>query len=321
MPPPDSSTATVAVAAADGTPSLAPPTGRTGGGGSWLPWRWAPVRLVLSLLAHRQLLRDFVVRDIRARYVGSSMGLFWSVIFPIVNLFVFMFVFRILLNARWSADAGEKETALVMLTGILAWTAFAETVSRSTNSLVENSNLIQKVVFPSEVLPPYLAISSLVNMMIGVPIVLLGMVLLTDRQNDYLPLLAVPVLLFVQTIFTLGLGYFFATLNLFLRDTFHVMGVGLTVWMFATPIFYPPEFVTNARVPRGADKEDGYYTFGFLLDINPMHWLIHSWRQVLCFGEWPQWEFVLRFGLVGVLLFALGSTFFLAHKRRFPDLL
>ncbi len=312
MTPPDGSTAGL---------GLAPPLGRAAAGRNWLPWRWAPVRLVLALIAHRQLLRGFVVRDIRARYVGSSMGLFWSVIFPIINLFVFMFVFRILLKARWSADAGEKETALVMLTGILAWTAFAETVSRSTNCLVENSNLIQKVVFPSEVLPPYLAISSLVNMMIGVPIVLFGMVLMTERQNDYMPLLAVPLLLLVQTIFTLGLGYFFATLNLFLRDTFHVMGVGLTVWMFATPIFYPPEFVEQARVARGPLEDDGYYTFGFLLDINPMHWLISSWREVLCFGRWPDMELVLRFGLVGLVLFALGTTFFLAHKRRFPDLL
>ena len=86
------------------------------------------------------------------------MGFFWSVIFPIVNLFVFMFVFRLLLKARWGDGASEKDTALIMLAGILVWTAFSETISRATNCLIENANLIQKVVFPSQILPVYLSV-------------------------------------------------------------------------------------------------------------------------------------------------------------------
>ena len=113
------------------------------------------------------------MRDLKARYVGSSMGFFWSVVFPIINLFVYLFVFRVVLNTRWSDKQGATEVALVMLAGIVVWAAFAETISRSTNTLVENQNLIQKVVFPSEVLPVYLTISAIVNMCIGLPVVLL----------------------------------------------------------------------------------------------------------------------------------------------------
>ncbi len=112
------------------------------------------------------------MRDLKARYVGSSMGFFWSVVFPVINLFVYMFVFRLVLNARWGDQQSASEVAVIMLTGIVIWAAFAETVSRATNALVENSNLIQKVVFPSEVLPLYLTISSLINMCIGLPVVL-----------------------------------------------------------------------------------------------------------------------------------------------------
>ena len=103
--------------------------------------------LFATLSQNRRLLKDFVLRDLKARYVGSSMGFFWSVIFPIINLFVFMFVFRLVLNARFSDKQGPEEVALIMLAGIVVWSAFAETISRSTNALVENSNLIQKVVF------------------------------------------------------------------------------------------------------------------------------------------------------------------------------
>jgi len=114
--------------------------------------------LIRALIAHRSLLRDFIVRDLKSRYVGSAMGFFWSVVVPVVNLFVFMFVFRLVLKARWGdangvtsglgwevdptlGGGGTKATALVMLAGILAWAAFAETLSRGTNCLVENANL------------------------------------------------------------------------------------------------------------------------------------------------------------------------------------
>jgi ABC-type polysaccharide/polyol phosphate export permease len=281
-----------------------------------------------SLYQHRRLVRSFVLRDLRARYVGSTMGFFWSVIFPIVNLFVFMFVFRLLLNQRFGPDMGPKQTAIFMLAGILVWSAFAEALARSTNCLVENANLIQKVVFPSEILPLNLALSSVVNMLIGLPIVLIGnwVVKETDAvgaRSSLLawPMLCIPLLIVLQVAFTVGLGYLLAALNALWRDTYHLVGVAVQVWMFCTPIFYPKEFVLHAKVPRGPLNEDGFYTFGWLLEVNPMHWLIETWRRVLLQHEWPDWHLVLRFAAVAAIVFALGSTFFHRQKRSFPDLL
>ncbi len=273
-----------------------------------------------SLFQHRRLIKSFVLRDLRARYVGSTMGFFWSVIFPIVNLFVFMFVFRFLLNSRFGEDMGPKETAFFMLAGILVWSAFAETLGRATNSLVENANLIQKIVFPAEILPVNLALSSLVNMLIGLPIVVIGIWVVVGCPLGW-QMAAVPLLLFLQLLFTVGLGYLFATLNALWRDTVHLVGVLTQVWMFSTPIFYPKEFVLKAQVPKSDLPEDGSYTFGWLLEVNPMHWLIESWRRVLLWGEWPDWALLARFGAVALILFVLGSTFFQRQKRTFPDLL
>lgn len=421
--------------------------------------------LARSLLKHRGLLRDFVVRDLKARYVGSAMGFFWSVIFPIVNLGVYMFVFRLVLNARWSDRQGAYEVALIMLAGIVVWASFAETLSRTTNCLVDNANLIKKVVFPAEILPWYLTTSSMINMTIGLPVVL-GCVAIfahvipsktfinvpgqivegawvvdetplgeghepyrvrlqltrgmwrdvviplrvsgsATRGEDYLlsvdeaiirrgdntvsfvitplrdevqeedetiiielgppegavlyepaagedwaatrwqwilkdadpaptvlpesvqglihpqyaegdtsyhpltlgfALLALPLLFCLQAFFTVGLGYILATLNLFLRDTFHLVGVGTTVWMFATPIFYPGFMVEN----KG---------FGWMLQINPMHWLIECYRSVLLFGLWPDPLLLARLALVAAGVFILGGRFFMSQKSKFPDLL
>ena len=128
-------------------------------------------RLLEPYRQNRTLLRDMVSRDLKARYVGSSMGFFWSVLFPIINLIVFTFVFRVILNTRWGDEQGALEVALVMLAGIVVWTAFAESLSRSSNCLVDNANLIQKVVFPAQVLPVYITLSSVLSMCIGLPIV------------------------------------------------------------------------------------------------------------------------------------------------------
>lgn len=307
------------------------------------------------------------MRDLKARYVGSSMGFFWSVIYPIVSLFIYMFVFQRVLGSRWDDKMTSAETALVMLAGILVWSAFAETLSRSAHSMIENSNLIKKVVFPSEILPAYLALSSLVNMTIGLPVLLCGvlwfgylspargpdevggrversercdveLVMLGDelpvglspeqeirnpsaqarglaQQADVPlqleigpPLVMLPLLYVLQALFTVGLGCILATLNVFLRDTAHLVGVLVMVWMFATPIFYAARLVTAAE-------------YGWLLEINPMYWLIDTYRGVLLWGAWPDWALIGRFALVALAVFFLGARFLMAQKARFPDLL
>lgn len=284
------------------------------------------IRILKSLAESRKLLRDFVARDLRARYVGSSLGFFWSVVNPIMNLAVYVFVFQIVLKTTWGPDMGSGEVVLQMLVGIVAWSAFAEGISRSTGILVDNASMIQKVVFPSAVLPAYVTISALINMIIALPVVgiALGIAMANPPTDPAtvaaaaasgnegvqvgLAFLSVPLLLALQSIFTLGLAYFLAAFNLFWRDTFHVIGVLLMVWMFITPIFYPPF--------RMAEK--GY---GWLLDYNPMHWLMDMYRGAMVKNTFPDGIEVLRFGLAAVVVFALGSTFFASQRKRFADLL
>ncbi len=280
--------------------------------------------LFRSLSKNRRLVKDLLVRDLKGRYAGSVMGFFWSLIFPAVNLVVYMFVFRFVLKARWSDKMSELMVGLVMLVGIVVWQAFAEGVARMTNTLVENRNLIQKVVFPAEVLPIHLTLSSMTNMLIGilVALVALAIIVFSGRAaseaaisaNDWRPvgvglsLVCLPFLMLFQAVFMLGIGGFLAAFNLILRDTHHVIGVVLMVWMFATPIVYPDFFVTRAG-------------FGWVLAVNPIHWMVDSYREVLLFASWPKPQYFGGFALVSFAVLFLGMKFFLAQKPRFPDLL
>ncbi len=121
-------------------------------------------------------------------------------------------------------------------------------------------------------------------------------------------LVMLPVLLGLLAIFTIGLSSFLATFNLFWRDTFHLVGVGLTVWMFGTPIFYPGGMVVKAGM-------------GWMLTINPMHWFVSMFRQVTLFGVWPELQFLIPFTVVSVLTLWIGMRFFRKHEPNFPDLL
>ncbi len=336
--------------------------------------------LLRSLRDNRRLLFDFVVRDLKARYVGSSMGFFWSVIFPLVNLVVYYFVFCKVLSMRWDDKMPSEEVLLIMFAGILVWTAFAESVVRITNSLVENANLIQKVVFPAEILAPYISLSSLSNASFGLPILLACVLwfahlspvrpqaeaaaggptpelvapegaeggvqaapgaggaatpaaggevdpelaakiareqaLQRYEHQDVPPrplrlglgIVALPLLLGLQLVFMVGLGYVLSTLNVYFRDIYHLVGVFIQVWMFATPIFYPAELVSIA----------GY---GWVLRANPMHWLIESYRDVLLYGHFPPAARLAAFAAVAAGTFFLGARFFRAHRDKFPDLL
>ena len=136
------------------------------------------------------------------------------------------------------------------------------------------------------------------------------------------------MLALLQAVFTAGLGYLFSTLNLFLRDTYHVVGVLVTVWMFATPIFYPAFMVDKElyreQFPETFEARNMEVTmrdFGWLLDINPMHWLIQCYRDIILNQSWPDWFLMGKFAVVALVLFSLGSWFFMSQKRTFPDLL
>jgi ABC-type polysaccharide/polyol phosphate export permease len=298
-----------------------------------------------SLWDRRRLVLDFVSRDLRSRYAGSSLGFFWSVVQPLANLAVYMFVFNVVIRARWSDSMTSAEVSLVMLTGFLAWATHAETLARSTTCVQDNSNLIQKVVFPAEVLPTYLSLSAMVSLLVGLPIILAAMLLYSKGLPNYeaareaafelavkraiergvdpgsvalgpelavgLPLLLVPLLIVLQWIFSTGVAYLMSTLQVLLRDLQHLVPLLITVWMFSTPIFYSATLL--------ADKSLGPIPAGLVLEFNPMYWLIDSYQRTMLYGMWPQWNLLLRFAAVALVVFALGSRFLMREKRGFPD--
>jgi lipopolysaccharide transport system permease protein len=125
---------------------------------------------MLNLYNHRGLIWNFVKRDISSKYVGSLLGLYWSVINPIITLAVYFVVFGLFLKARLPGNDNIWDFSLYLSAGILPWTAFSESVMRASGSIVNNKNYIKKVPFPSEIFPVYTILSEFVNLLIGLAI-------------------------------------------------------------------------------------------------------------------------------------------------------
>ena len=258
-----------------------------------------------KIYTQRGLIRNFVVRDLRSRYIGSFMGLFWSVIHPIVLLVSYTFVFSVILGQRPLPDSGTSSFALFLFCSILPWLFFQDTVQRSSTVVLDNANLITKTVFPSEILPLTVLLAGLVNHLIGFAI-LLGILLITLGKISIFALL-VPLYFLFLMFFTLGLSWLVSSLNVFVRDVSQIVTVILTFWFWFTPIFYTAE-----RFPR---------KLLFLIHLNPLAQVVQGYRDCLLRMKMPDLTILGLLAFSSILVFIIGGIFFRYSKREFADVL
>jgi lipopolysaccharide transport system permease protein len=264
---------------------------------------WMPALALLR--EHRGLIRSMVRRDLSARYKGSVMGLAWAVITPAVTIAIFTFIFSGMFGARFGGEGGHLGFAVYLFCGLLPWIAFSDGVQRAATAMTENVNLIKRVVFPVEALPVNVALSALVQQLIGTLVLLAAAAFLQRRLHATLALM--PLLLIPQLLATLGLGWLTASLGVFIRDMPQFNQLFFSTWMYLTPILYPESMIP----PR----------YRGLLDLNPIAPLVRSYRRILLEGKPPDWRGLGLTTLFGLACFAIGYWWFQRTKKAFADVL
>ena len=260
---------------------------------------------VLGLYRHGALIGNFVKRDLQARYKGSAIGLFWSVVHPLVMLVLYTYIFSAILRVRVGAAEGTGNFAIYLFCGLLPWYAFAEGVNRSTGVILEHANLIKRTIFPSQVLPIYPVVSGIFNQLIGLGILLIAL-LITSHPLSLLILL-LPAILLLQFALTVGLAWIVAGITVFVRDLGQIVGMVMTIWVFLTPIFYPPTLVPER--------------LRFLLAANPMYALVESYRCLILKGQLPSWQSLAVLAFVALPIFLLGYWMFTRMQGAFADVI
>lgn len=301
-----------------------------------------PQRIPETVWRHRQLIWQLIGRNVASRYRGSVLGIFWSFIFPLLMLAVYTFVFSVVFEARWEpppdlqpaasaavtqpaviqpgattgratvaasapAAAGGSKTqfALTLFCGLLMFALFAETVQGCAGVVTSNVSYVKKVVFPLEVLPVVTLGTALVNAGISLLILLVGIVLFTQRVPVTVPyflLVAIPLVAL-----SLGVGWFLASVGVFIRDTGHLVTVVVQMLFFLTPLFYPV-----SRVPESLQV---------FIWMNPLAVIVENGRRTLMHAAPPQWLWLVCVTVLSLAVMQLGYVWFMKTKRGFADVL
>jgi len=264
----------------------------------------------LDMVTNAQLIATLVRRDFLSRYRASSVGLFWTLIQPAFMICVYTVTFSLIMNVRFGTDASPTSFVLYLFCGMLPWLAFSESLSRSSTVVLENSNFVKKLVFPTQILPINMMLSALITEGIGIVILLIAILLFKHSLHPTVALL--PVVLIPQILLTLGLGWILASLTVFIRDIANFLNLILTAWLFLTPIFYPEEIILRARVPD---------LFKALFVLNPMYTLVSNYRRIFLDGKMVEVRGLILLTLVSLLVFWLGYAWFYRTRRSFADVL
>jgi lipopolysaccharide transport system permease protein len=256
-----------------------------------------------NLVERRSLLFQLVRRDFEQRFVGSAMGWIWGLIHPLVLLLSWVFVFQVCM--RITPPEGVSNYPLFIFSGMLPWFLFSETVQRSASSLLDQANLITKTVFPSEIVPVSVFLSTLLSHLLALALMIAAAGIWQNQISVFLVML--PVYIFLIGLFAVGLGWIVASLHVFLRDTAQLLSVVLTFWFWLTPIF-----ISETSFPSWARP---------VLVFNPMYYMVRGYRGVLLSHAPPDPRDLALAACYGIAVFGAGGLFFRHMKRGFADVL
>ncbi|MBK6279839.1 MAG: ABC transporter permease [Gammaproteobacteria bacterium] len=187
---------------------------------------------------HANLLLQLSRREIQQRFRGSWLGVGWTVLTPLAMLLVYTFVFRTVLGARWpGAPDSDTEFALRVFSGLLVFSLFSDVVARAPNLVVEQPNLVKKVIFPLEILSWVSTICAVFNACVSMLVLVAAAALAHGGVSCHI--LALPLVLAALVPMLLGWSWLLASLGVYVRDLSHVVGLILTPLLFLSPVFYP----------------------------------------------------------------------------------
>lgn len=242
-----------------------------------------------------------IQRDIRARYKQTALGIGWVVAQPVLSTAVFTLVLGRLVGVSTQVDG---HYVLFAFTGLVVWGIFSSSTNKSGQSLLNNSRLISRVDMPRILLPVAAALSSIVDFVIMLGV--LAILLLMYDSSLGLTIFLMPLFAVAAVVASLAVGIPLSIGVVYMRDLRHAMTFALQLWMFATPVAYPVEFVPDS--------------WRLLYSLNPMVGVTSGFRSAVL-NQPIHWGVVsVSFASIIVLLLC-GTWIFERFERRVPEIL
>lgn len=253
------------------------------------------------LFSHHELLINIALRDIKARYKQSLLGVAWAIIQPLSLMLIFTAVFSKFLHIQ----TGDTPYPVFSYCSLLPWSFFASSLTFAIPSLINNSNLVSKIYFPREIFPIASVLACLLDFLIA-GILFIFMMFYYHIQLSWC-IFFVPFIVCIQILFTMGIAFFGSAVIVFFRDVRYIVPLGIQIWMFATPVVYPTSIVPAKYLS--------------IYMLNPMAGIIDSYRQVILYRELPDIRYLGLALLISVLSFSMAYCFFKRVEMKFADVI
>jgi lipopolysaccharide transport system permease protein len=250
-----------------------------------------------ELFAYRELIVNLTARDLRLKYRRSLLGAAWSLLNPLIMMAIYFAIFGV-----FTRFINLKQYWAFLLSGLLAWLFFGNSIGSSTTALTSNQSLVAKIYFPIESLPIALVLANFVNFLISL-VVLIPIVVFAGRPVGP-SLVLLPVVVVAQLVMTLGISMLLAAVTVYLRDLEYLVGLGLTALFYLTPILYP---LTQAG------------RYAVFLKLNPMTWYIEGYHSILYWGYWPDAGLFAGMLIMSVTSLVIGYLIFIRLRPRLPE--
>lgn len=259
---------------------------------------------IRDLYQNRRLAYDLAKNDFKTKYAGSYLGIIWAYIQPIVTVLLYWFVFQVGLR---SGDVDGFPFVLWLLVGLVPWFFISESITSATNSLIEYSYLVKKVVFKINILP-FVKIFSALFVHLFFLLFTIVIYWIAGYQPD-LYYLQIIYYLVCTIILIAGISYMTSSFILFFRDLGQIINILLQVFMWMTPIMWNYQIIS----PK----------LSWIFKLNPMYYIITGYRDTFINKIWF-WEHgdltIVFWGVVSIILI-IGTVVFEKLKVHFADVL
>jgi ABC-2 type transport system permease protein len=269
------------------------------------------VTAATEIWSYRNLIYNLAQRELRSRYKKSILGWLWSLINPAAMLGIYTMVFGVILSVTppLAGNGDTKSYGLYLFAGLVVWNLFSGTVNGAIIALQTSGGLLNKVYFPPSA--PAIANTFTVLLQAIIEGTILAVVMMVLENTSFTYLLF-PLVLLMTCLFALGLGLVLSVFNVFYRDVGYLVGIGMQLLFYATPIIYPleqvPEEVWDDRIPL---RE--------IVELNPLSQLVEWSRDAFYNLTWPSLGSFVGTSLACILTFVVGWAIFNVKARNIAE--
>ena len=252
------------------------------------------------------LIWSFARQELVDRYAGSALGFLWAFLQPLVMMFIFVVIFGQLMGARLPGVGSAHGYSIYLVSGMLPWLAFSNTLARTATVFVDKKNVLSKVGLSLTVLPIFIVVAEAATF--GIGLLLFGVFLLFVQQAPSADVLALPWIFLVQQMLAMGLGMILGVLNVFLRDVREFCNVLVQLWFWATPIVWAPQIMSPEQ-------------FAWLKLLNPLASVMSGYQAIFMGNARPDYDALSVVAVGAAVTLALGYLFIKRMEKDIRDLI